>query len=213
MQAPHTDHRKIELIMELRRLGISNRDVLSAIERVPRSLFVTEHFSASAWENRALPIECGQTISQPYVVAFMTEQLQVTRRHKVLEVGTGSGYQTAVLARLCRRVYTIERYRSLVEQAERRFNHLRLTNIVTRYGDGMKGWPEQVPFDRILVTAAAERLPETLLGQLKPGGVMVTPVGADPDHQRIVRAVRTEDGWETENLLPVRFVPLVPGTA
>lgn len=199
--------------MELRRLGISDRAVLSAVERVPRELFVAANFSPSAYENRALPIECGQTISQPYVVAFMSEHLRVTKRHKVLEVGTGSGYQTAVLAHLCRRVYTIERYRSLIEQAERRFNQLRLTNIVTRYGDGMKGWPEQAPFDRIIVTAAAERPPETLVGQLKPGGVMVTPVGADPDHQRLVRITRTEDDWLSEDLLPVRFVPLVSGTA
>lgn len=211
LQQAQTDHRRIQLIMELRRLGIGDRAVLSAVERVPRELFTPEAFSSSAYENRALPIECGQTISQPWVVACMSEQLRVTKRHKVLEVGTGSGYQTAVLARLCRRVYTVERFRSLMEQAERRFNHLALTNIVTRYGDGMKGWPEQAPFDRILVTAAAPGLPETLIGQLKPGGVMVVPVGADPERQRLVRVTRQAEDWQTEDLQPVRFVPLVPG--
>lgn len=199
--------------MELRAHGISDQAVLSAIERVPREAFIADNFSSSAYDNRALPIECGQTISQPFVVAYMTEHLQVNKRHKVLEVGTGSGYQTAVLSHLCRRVYTIERYRSLADVAERRFNQLGLHNVVTRYGDGMKGWPEQAPFDRILVTAAADKLPETLIGQLKIGGIMIAPVGADPDHQRLVRIIPTEDGWDREDLLPVRFVPLVSGIA
>ncbi len=149
------DHAKIELIMALRRQGIRDKRVLSAVERIPREKFINASFRKQAYEDHALPIECGQTISQPYVVAYMTEQLHVGDRMKVLEVGTGSGYQAAVLAKLCRRVYTIERYRTLLRDAIRRFEELRLHNITAKVGDGAEGWPEQAPFDRIIVTAAA----------------------------------------------------------
>jgi len=205
------DERKIELLMALRRQGITDARVLSAIERVPRDLFVADPFKDQAYDDNALPIECGQTISQPYVVAYMTEKLEVSPRMKVLEVGTGSGYQTAVLAQLCRRVYTIERYRTLLGEAEERFNALDLHNITSKSGDGSKGWPEQEPFDRIIVTAAAEELPESLSSQLKIDGWMIIPIGRSTRDQKLYRIRRTETGFEAEELLPVRFVPLVEG--
>src|SRR6185437_14643755 len=149
--------------------------VLGAIEKTPRELFVPGSFEDQAWENIALPIDSGQTISQPYVVALMTERLQIGDRDKVLEIGTGSGYQTAILSRLARRVYTVERHRGLLREAERRFSALRLGNIISRFGDGFKGWAEQAPFDRIIVTAAAPEVPTALLGQLSPGGILVMP--------------------------------------
>ena len=207
------DAAKIRLIMELRQSGIKDTQVLSAIERVPREEFVLGTFVDQAYENTALPIQQGQTISQPYVVAFMTEVLELGERMKVLEIGTGSGYQAAVLSRLCRRVYTVERYRSLLQQAEQRFQHLGYHNITTRYGDGGLGWPEQAPFDRIIVTAAAEAVPEALKEQLAVGGIMVIPVGRISWAQEIVRLRKSTSGFESETLLPVRFVPLVPGTA
>src|SRR5271163_1547752 len=151
--------RKVRLVMELRSAGIGDARVLGAMEKTPRDLFVPEQFQDQAYENVALPIGSAQTISQPYVVALMTEQLELSGREKVLEIGTGSGYQAAILARLSRRVFTIERHRLLVREAERRFAALRLGNIVTLYGDGAKGWPDQAPFDRIIVTAAAHEVP------------------------------------------------------
>ncbi|MGB0922627.1 MAG: protein-L-isoaspartate(D-aspartate) O-methyltransferase [Alphaproteobacteria bacterium] len=203
---------KIRLIMALRTAGIRDPKVLSAIERVPRHTFIAEAFQNQAYEDTALPIECGQTISQPYVVAYMSEQLAVNNRHKVLEIGTGSGYQGAVLAHLCRRLYTIERYRTLMLQAKARFDDLRLSNIVTLLGDGSKGWPEQQPFDRIMVTAAAFDVPAVLADQLAEGGIMLVPVGHAGD-QMIVKVTRGDSGFETEHLMPVRFVPLVEGLA
>ncbi|MBM3490642.1 MAG: protein-L-isoaspartate(D-aspartate) O-methyltransferase [Alphaproteobacteria bacterium] len=207
-----SDAAKIRLLMELRSQGIADTKVLEAIERVPRERFVAEPFRAQAYDNIALPIAQGQTISQPYVVAFMTEALRLGPRMKVLEIGTGSGYQTAVLARLARRVYTIERYRSLLCGAEARFAELRLTNIVTRLGDGARGWPEVAPFERILVTAAAERLPLPLVEQLNLDGILVVPVGPSGE-QEVLRVTRRAAGIDTERLLPVRFVPLVAGVA
>ena len=209
------EHEKIELIMGLRKQGIRDKRVLSAIERVPREKFIAATFRKQAYEDHALPIECGQTISQPYVVAYMTEQLHVGDRMKVLEVGTGSGYQAAVLAKLCRRVYTIERYRTLLNDALKRFDELRLHNITANVGDGAKGWPEQAPFDRIIVTAAAPSVPQALVDQLKEGGFMIVPVGPSGgrDEQKLVRIERTAEGVKREELLPVRFVPLVEGVA
>jgi protein-L-isoaspartate(D-aspartate) O-methyltransferase len=159
----------------------------------------------------ALPIGNGQTVSQPYVVALMTEKLDLGDRQTVLEIGTGSGYQTAVLATLCRRVFSIERHRELLRVAERRFEELRLHNIVCRFGDGTKGWPEQMPYDRVLVTAAAPELPRTLIDGLAPGGILVTPVGEDHRDQQLVRVHRKDDGFAIEDLGLVRFVPLVAG--
>ncbi len=201
--------RKIRLVMDLRRQGVTDTAVLSAIERVPREEFVTATFRDQAYENVALPIGYGQTVSQPLVVGLMTQALDLGPRMKVLEVGTGSGYQAAVLARLCRRVYTIERHRPLLREAEERFRRLRLTNITTIAGDGMRGWPETAPFDRIIVTAAAAEVPGALLAQLAPDGVMVLPVGRQEQH--VVR-VRLHDGRPVlEDLFPVHFVPLIGG--
>lgn len=208
--------RIIQLIMTLRRQGITDGKVLSAVERTPREVFVERAFEGQAYENNALPIECGQTISQPYVVAFMTTKLEVSSRMKVLEIGTGSGYQAAVLARLCRRIYTIERYRTLLREAEKRFSKLGLTNVTAKVGDGTKGWPEQAPFDRIIVTAAAPDVPHTLLDQLKPGGIAIVPIDIPASRgggQELVKFTKTDDGFEREDLLPVRFVPLVEGIA
>jgi protein-L-isoaspartate(D-aspartate) O-methyltransferase len=200
------------LVAELRRSGVADQRVLEAIERVPRRRFVPETFAEHAWDNVALPIGHGQTISQPAVVALMTEALEVTDRSQVLEIGTGSGYQAAILAQLCRRVFTIERHRELHAAARQRFAELRLRNIVTRFGDGSKGWPESAPFERIMFTAAAPELPAALVEQLAPGGVMVGPVGHERRTQTLVRIRRGMDGATfCEELLAVRFVPLVPG--
>jgi protein-L-isoaspartate(D-aspartate) O-methyltransferase len=199
------------LILELRRAGITDERVLGALERVPRDRFVPASFADRAWENTALPIEHSQTISQPLVVALMTEALKLGERHKLLEIGTGSGYQAAVAARLCRRVFTIERHRGLFEEAEARFAELRILNVTCRFGDGTKGWPEQAPFDRIIVTAAAATLPQVLLEQLAPDGILVAPVGEDRRDQELVRVRKTDAGIACEELGPVRFVPLVTG--
>ena len=209
-----SEERIIRLIMELRRSGIRDTAVLSVIERLPRDQFVLPTFAGQAYENTALPIEQGQTISQPYVVAFMTEALELGARQRVLEIGTGSGYQAAVLSKLCRWVYSIERYRSLLQAAQARFKALDLHNIVTRHGDGALGWPEQAPFDRIIGTAAADEVPQALLDQLAPEGILVIPVGRENQAQVINRYRRTGDkSFDVESLLPVRFVPMVDGVA
>jgi protein-L-isoaspartate(D-aspartate) O-methyltransferase len=208
---PGLVQRKLRLLMELRRAGIADARVLGAIERTPRERFVLPAFADQAYENVALPIDYGQTVSQPYVVALMTEKLEPGERHNVLEIGTGSGYQTAILARLCRRVFTIERHRELLQEAEARLAALRLRNIVFRFGDGTKGWPEQLPYDRVVVTAAAAAVPTALVDGLAPGGVLVAPVGADRRDQQLVRIRRNDDGFITEELGVVRFVPLVAG--
>jgi protein-L-isoaspartate(D-aspartate) O-methyltransferase len=205
--------RKIRLILDLRRGGITDTRVLAALERVPRERFVPEPFRDKAYDDVTLPIGHHQTVSQPVVVAAMTQALEVNDRLKVLEIGTGSGYQAAVLARLCRRVYTVERHRALLKEAEARFAELRITNVTTLAGDGTLGWPEQAPFERIIVTAAAADVPGILVDQLAIGGVMVVPVGVDERDQHLIRVRRTENGADTEDLGPIRFVPLVPGLA
>ncbi len=201
--------RVIRLLMELRRAGVTDTRTLAAIERVPRDLFVSQPFLDQAYENRALPIGRGQTVSQPLVVGLMTQALEVGERMKVLEIGTGSGYQAAVLAQLCRRVYSIERHRDLLAQAEERFKQLRIHNVTAKLGDGSRGWPEQAPFERIMVTAAAHDVPPALVEQLAVGGIMVLPVG-DFD-QDLVKVVKTESGIDIHHLGGVRFVPLVEG--
>ncbi|MDE0175359.1 MAG: protein-L-isoaspartate(D-aspartate) O-methyltransferase [Defluviicoccus sp.] len=203
---------KIRLLKELRGQGIADPDVLSAIERVPREMFVPEAFRSRANDNDALPIGHGQTISQPVVVAYMTGQLELGGRMKVLEIGTGSGYQAAVLSTLCRRVYTIERYRALLRQAERRFDELRFSNITTRWDDGSRGWPEVAPFERIIVTAAAADVPPVLLNQLAPDGVMILPVGGDDEDQQLLKCRKRGEDVHYETLWPVRFVPLLADT-
>jgi protein-L-isoaspartate(D-aspartate) O-methyltransferase len=208
---PGLIQKKLRLLMELRRAGIGDARVLGAIEKTPREKFVSASFEDRAYDNVALPIGNSQTVSQPYVVALMTESLELRERQKVIEIGTGSGYQTAVLACLCRRVFSIERHRELLRDAERRFEQLRLRNIVCRFGDGTKGWPEHAPYERVLVTAAAPEVPSALADGLAPGGVLVVPVGKDHHDQQLVRIRRTDEGFATEDLGLVRFVPLVAG--
>lgn len=206
-----TAPKMLRLIMELRRCGIVDARVLGALERIPREMFVPATFADQAYENIALPIGHGQTVSQPLVVARMTEALEVGARHKVLEIGTGSGYQAAVLARLCRRLFSIERHRDLLREAEQRLAKLRIHNVTLRFGDGTKGWAEQAPFDRIIVTAAAPELPTVLADCLAIGGVLVAPVGDNRRDQQLLRIRRHETGFATEELGAVRFVPLVAG--
>lgn len=201
---------RIRLLMKLRTGGITDTNVLAAMENVPRELFVEDTFIEHAWDDTALPIASGQTISQPTVVAWMTWALEIEPRMRVLEIGTGSGYQAAILAKLSRRVYTIERHRDLLQLAEERFRKLKLTNIVTKPGDGSKGWREAAPFDRIMVTAAAPSIPAALLEQLAPGGVMVVPVGNSVADQILLRIRKDDNGKiTTQHLMNVRFVPLV----
>jgi protein-L-isoaspartate(D-aspartate) O-methyltransferase len=202
-----------DLILRLRRAGISDQRVVSAIESVPREMFVPAESHADAYAERALPIDCGQTITAPVVVGIMTAALDVSDRDRVLEVGTGTGYQTAILSKLARRVYTVDRFRTLVSAAESRFRTLRLANVTTLVGDGMKGWPEQAPFDKIVVTAAAEDVPQPILRQVRVGGVIVMPVGPPEGIQKLTRMERTEDGFDERVLAEVRFVPLIPGRA
>lgn len=202
---------RIRMLMRLRTSGISDVDVLAAMESVPRELFVEDTFRDHAYDDTALPIPCGQTISQPSIVAWMTWALDVHPRMRVLEVGTGSGYQTCILAKLARRIYTVERHRDLLAMAEARFHQLKITNIVTKRGDGSKGWKEVAPFERIIVTAAAGEVPSVLLSQLAPGGIMVLPVGNSVTDQILLRVNKHEDGsYTTQHLMNVRFVPLVP---
>jgi protein-L-isoaspartate(D-aspartate) O-methyltransferase len=210
MSAP-SDETKMQFLFALRSRGVTDRRVLSAMEGIDRGRFITGLFAERAYEDMPLPIACGQTISQPSVVALMTQALQVSARDKVLEVGTGSGYQAAVLSRLARRVYTIDRHARLVREAKTLFDTLGLTNITAITADGSFGLPEQAPFDRILVTAAAEDPPSPLLAQLKIGGIMVIPVGQSDAVQTLIRARRTETGFEYDELRPVRFVPLLEG--
>ncbi len=201
---------RLRLIMQLRNSGIRDTSVLSAIENVPREMFVEETFRDHAYDDTALPIPQGQTISQPTVVAAMTQALELNSRLRVLEIGTGSGYQAAVLSKLARRVYTIERHKELMTLAEERFRELGLHNIVTIRGDGSKGWPAAAPFERILVTAAAMDVPECYLAQLAAGGIMVIPVGVNGDGQMLMKIRKSKDGEITrEPLMPVRFVPLI----
>ncbi len=212
-------NKRIRLIMDLRTKGVTDTSVLSAMERVPRDEFVPAAVQDRAWEDMALPIGRGQTISQPLVVATMTAALQLTDRDKVLEIGTGCGYQAAVLAQLCRRVYTIERHKPLLQEAEARFERLKIRNITAIAGDGMKGWPrmngiDQAPFDKIIVTAAArDDIPPALLAQLKNGGLMVIPVG-ESGEQNLMLVRKDENGSVSmKTIIPVRFVPLLPDMA
>ncbi len=206
------DSQHIQFIMDLRRRGITDSRVLAALERTPREDFLSPEFRHNAYKDCALPLSCGQTLSQPSLVALMTEALKPDDRCKILEIGTGSGFQTAVLSRLARRVYTIERYSTLLRQAEKRFHDMGLNNIVTRLGDGREGWEEQAPFDRILLTAATPRRPDTLLKQLKnPGGILIAPVGPDNNPQLLMRYRYEGEILHEDCLEKVRFVPLMAG--
>jgi protein-L-isoaspartate(D-aspartate) O-methyltransferase len=203
----------MEFLLGLRRHGIMDAGVLRAMDEVPREHFVAASHADVAYADQALPIACGQTISQPYVVAYMTERLAVAPEHRVLEVGTGSGYQAAILSRLCREVVSIERYRTLAEAARIRLATLGYTNVEVVVGDGLIGAPDKAPFDRIIVTAAAEEVPQALVDQLGEGGIMVLPLGPHNDAQVIVTLTKTKQGIAREDLIGVRFVPLLPGKA
>jgi protein-L-isoaspartate(D-aspartate) O-methyltransferase len=204
---------QMKFLLDLRQRGIMDAAVLRAMEEVPREKFVMPEHARSAYADRAMPIACGQTISQPYVVAYMTEQLGVQPHHRVLEIGTGSGYQAAILSRLAAKVTTIERYRTLADAARIRLKAVRYDNVDVITGDGMAGAPDRAPFDRIMVTAAAEAVPPALIDQLAVGGIMILPLGPQDDHQSLVKLVRTEQGVERAELIGVRFVPLLPGQA
>jgi protein-L-isoaspartate(D-aspartate) O-methyltransferase len=212
-QQAQRDNERMEFLLGLRRRGIADQAVLRAMDEVPRTQFVEPDSAASAYADQALPIACGQTISQPYVVAYMSEQLSVRPHHRVLEVGTGSGYQAAVLSRLAREVVSIERYRTLAEQARGRLAALGYNNVEVAVGDGLAGVPAKAPFDRIIVTAAAEREPPTLVDQLSEGGIMVLPIGPHHGAQHIIKLTKSQTGVVRETLIPVRFVPLLPGQA
>ena len=213
MRAGNQDVGRMEFLLTLRKRGITDQAVLRAMEEVPRSEFVQPDYANLAYSDHALPIACGQTISQPYVVAYMTEQLGLKREHRILEVGTGSGYQAAVLSRLAREVVSIERFRTLADTARARLRRLGYDNVEVVVGDGFAGVPEKAPYDRIVVTAAAEKLPQALVDQLGEGGVMLLPLGPHEGTQHIVKVTKTSTGLEREELLPVRFVPLLPGQA
>jgi protein-L-isoaspartate(D-aspartate) O-methyltransferase len=207
------DVERMEFQLALRRRGISDQAVLRAMDEVPREHFVAAELVDSAYADQALPIACGQTISQPYVVAYMTEQLEVEPQHHVLEVGTGSGYQAAVLSRLARDVVSVERYRTLADTARERLKTLGFTKATIIAGDGFAGVPAQAPFDRIIVTAAADEVPEALVAQLAEGGKMVLPLGPRHGTQHLVKLTKTAQGLSRQNLIAVRFVPLLPGQA
>ncbi|WP_371036937.1 MULTISPECIES: protein-L-isoaspartate(D-aspartate) O-methyltransferase [unclassified Rhodosalinus] len=206
-----TAERKMQFLFALRSKGVTDKRVLSAMERIDRGAFVRHYFLDRAYEDTPLPIACGQTISQPSVVGLMTQALKVQPRDTVLEVGTGSGYQAAILSQLARRVYTVDRHARLVREAQALFSELDMANITVFAADGSHGLPDQAPFDRILVTAAAEDPPGPLLAQLKIGGIMVLPVGQSDAVQHLIRVTRTDNGFDYDELRPVRFVPLVEG--
>jgi len=204
---------RMQFLLSMRQRGIMDAAVLRALDEVPREHFVEEALAERAYADQALPIDCGQTISQPYVVAYMTEQLGVKPTHRVLEVGTGSGYQAAVLSRLAREVVSVERYRTLAEAARERLTRLGYDNIEVFVGDGLAGVPERAPYDRIMVTAAAELVPVTLVEELTDGGVMILPLGPHAGTQRLIKVTKSEQGLQREDLIGVRFVPLLPGQA
>ena len=204
------DVRKIRLTLELRDSGIANSDVLSAIERTPREIFIPNNFRNQAYENIALPIGDGQTISQPYIVALMTQSLDLSNKHKVLELGTGSGYQSSILSLLTRRVYTIERIKSLLVTAENNFKKLKLTNIVTKHGDGNLGWSEQIPFDRIIFTAATKNIPEEFFSYIKEKGIIIAPI-INGSKQVLKKYTKINNTINEVSIADVLFVPNLKG--
>ena len=213
MPATQNPPEKMMFQLTLRRRGISDQAVLRAMEEIPRDVFVQVADRADAYRDSALGIACGQTISQPFVVAYMTEQLQLQKHHRVLEIGTGSGYQAAILSRLCRQVLTIERYRTLADSARARLKKLGCDNVEVMLGDGFDVPASAGTFDRIIVTAAMEQIPEGLMQRLEPGGILIAPVGPHRGTQTLVRVTRTEAGFERRELVDVRFVPALPGIA
>jgi protein-L-isoaspartate(D-aspartate) O-methyltransferase len=206
-----SDEKKMQFILSVRSKGVVDTNVLKALESLNREHFLKGVFAQRAYEDTPLPIDCGQTISKPSVVGIMTQALKITTRDKILEIGTGSGYQTAILSKLARRVYSVERYKPLYDEARQIFKKLNLNNITPIWGDGSQGIVEQQPFDRIIVTAAAEDPPPILLNQLKVGGIMIIPVGQSDEIQKLIKVERTEANFRYEDLCDVRFVPLLEG--
>ena len=206
------DVRKIRLTLELRESGISDSKVLSAIEKIPREIFIPENFRNQAYENIALPIGNDQTISQPYIVALMSQALELEKNHKVLELGTGSGYQSSILSLLVRRVYTIERIKSLLIKAEEKFNELKLTNIVTKFADGNLGWKEQIPFDRIIFTAATNKISSNFFNQISNNGIVVAPI-IEGSKQILKKYTKKNNEIIIEKLTNVLFVPNLEGVS
>ena len=204
-------HQKAKLIMQLRSQSITEKSVLSALEQVPREIFVPESLRMHAYENASLPIPGGQTISQPYVVARMTQELQLKPSDRVLEIGTGSGYQTAILAQLARRIYSVERIRPLQVDAENKLRFMKISNVLYRHADGHSGWPEAAPFEKIIVTCQLPTIPEALLDQLKDNGILIAPIGK-PGEENLVRIIKQDNQITEDILMPVRFVPMVAGT-
>ena len=204
---------RMELVLALRRAGVTNPSVFSAMENIPRELFVPDVFKRRSYDDITLPIGFHQTLSQPAVVGLMTEALELDDLKKVLEVGTGSGYQTSILASMCRRVYTVERHAPLLKQAEQCFDKLRIRNVTSKVGDGTLGWEAQAPFERIIVTAAAADVPPILAGQLSVNGIMIVPIGLGDNFQTILKVIKKKNGLETQELRDVKFVPLIPEVA
>ena len=202
---------KAFLILKLRQFGISDKDILACIETIDRSDFVSESFLDRCLEDIPLPIDCGQTISQPSLVAFMTQQLEIPQRSKVLEIGTGSGYQTAILAKLSSRVYSIERYKTLADMAKKRLEKLHISNVTILLNDGFFGYAPQAPFDRIILTAAVEEIPSLVISQLKVGGIMIVPVGLPNQKQSLLKVIKNEKGLDITELMSVRFVQMKEG--
>ena len=213
MSTTQNPPQKMMFQLNLRRRGISDQAVLRAMEEIPREIFVEAEDRADAYRDSALCIACGQTISQPFVVAYMTEQLQLQKHHRVLEIGTGSGYQAAILARLAGHVLTIERFRTLADRARARLAKLGCDNVEVMLGDGFDVPAEAGNFDRIVVTAAMEQIPDALGQRLEPEGVLIAPVGPQQGTQTLIRMVRTDAGIERKELVDVRFVPALPGIA
>ena len=202
---------KALLMLKLRQNGVSNPEILKSIETIDRSSFISKSFLNRSLEDIPLPIECGQTISQPSLVAFMIQQLEIPYRSKVLEIGTGSGYQTAILSRLSSRVYSIERYKKLVDMAKLRLANLNISNVIILLMDGFFGYSLQAPFDRIILTAAVEEIPNLLISQLKVGGIMIIPVGLSNQKQSLLKVIKTEKGLDIKELMSVRFVQMKEG--
>ena len=202
---------KAVLMLKLRQIGISSKEILGCIESLDRSDFVSESFLDRCLEDIALPIDCGQTISQPSLVALMTQQLEIPQRSKVLEIGTGSGYQTAILARLSSRVYSIERYKTLADMAKKRLERLNISNVTILLQDGFFGYAPQAPFDRIILTAAVEEIPSLIISQLKVGGIMIVPVGLPNQKQTLLKVIKNEKGLDITELMSVRFVQMKEG--
>jgi protein-L-isoaspartate(D-aspartate) O-methyltransferase len=213
MPTAGSDEERMQFLLDLRRRGIGDAAVLRAMDEVPREYFVAPDMVESAYADRALPIACGQTISQPYVVAYMTEQLALQPQHRVLEIGTGSGYQAAVLSRLAREVVSVERFAQLADAARIRLETLGFGNVEIVVGNGIDGWPERAPYDRIIVTAAAEEVPQALVDQLAEGGTMLLPLGPHGGTQHLVKLNKAQTELTRQKLIAVRFVPLLTGKA